>query len=567
MEHSRKRTKKDRTLAVALVTVLLLLLSVAAGIYVKKFMPTSRRADLSQYFDVAGDNVQLYLNDEKQKNDKGYLLIGRYQENHVYLPFDFVLANLNRRFYYAEDLKKLLYSQPAETEQIAPEDTMEDGSHKFFFDGKDLFLNVDFVKMYSDIDFFQNVDSEEKRIFLYNQFLSYTEGTLRSREAVRLKGGVKSEVLTVLPAGSKLKILEQMEKWSKVVSPDGFIGYVRNGKLRDIGELTPVSEFQAPEFHYQNLGSGKKVNLGFHQVLNAAANAGFSKATANVGEMNVIAPTWMHLVSADGGFASLADANYVKLAHDKGLKVWATVNNIDGGSFEIGAFLKSEALRQKMIQGVLREAKEKGIDGLNLDFELIKKADARDYVQFVREFGIACRAAGIVSSVDCYVPYDYNAYYDIEELGTFVDYLVIMCYDEHYAGSGEAGSVSSISYVDRGIQESAAVVDRSRIIIALPFYTRVWKIQKDGSVSSDAFGIAAAQSWVSKKGVSLSWDEETGQNVGSITEGDVEKKIWMEDQDSMKLKMQHLQEANVGGVAFWKLQQEPLGFWNQLTLH
>ena len=566
MEHSRKRTKKDRTLAVALVTVLLLLLSVAAGIYVKKFMPTSRRADLSQYFDVAGDNVQLYLNDEKQKNDKGYLLIGRYQENHVYLPFDFVLANLNRRFYYAEDLKKLLYSQPAETEQIAPEDTMEDGSHKFFFDGKDLFLNVDFVKMYSDIDFFQNVDSEEKRIFLYNQFLSYTEGTLRSREAVRLKGGVKSEVLTVLPAGSKLKILEQMEKWSKVVSPDGFIGYVRNGKLRDIGELTPVSEFQAPEFHYQNLGSGKKVNLGFHQVLNAAANAGFSKATANVGEMNVIAPTWMHLVSADGGFASLADANYVKLAHDKGLKVWATVNNIDGGSFEIGAFLKSEALRQKMIQGVLREAKEKGIDGLNLDFELIKKADARDYVQFVREFGIACRAAGIVSSVDCYVPYDYNAYYDIEELGTFVDYLVIMCYDEHYAGSEEAGSVSSLSYVERGIDESAAKMDKNRVIIALPFYTRVWITDTNGKLRSEALSITKAKEWITEKNVPLEWKEDIGQYYGVIQDGNEKKEIWMEDEKSMEAKMRLLREKGIQGVAAWKLGQEPQGFWSILNL-
>ena len=183
----------------------------------------------------------------------------------------------------------------------------------------------------------------------------------------------------------------------------------------------------------------------------------------------------------------------------------------------------------------------------------------------MRELSIACRKNGLYLSVDCYVPFNYNAYYNIQELGTICDYVVIMCYDEHYAGSEEAGSVSSLSYVSRGIEETAAVMDKDRIIIALPFYTRVWITDQSGKLRSEALSIKAAAAWIQEKNVSLEWLSDIGQNYGSIQDGNEKKEIWMEDEKSMKEKMKLLKENGIQGVAAWKLGQEPEGFWSILT--
>ena len=65
-----------------------------------------------------------------------------------------------------------------------------------------------------------------------------------------------------------------------------------------------------------------------------------------------------------------------------------------------------------------------------------------------------CRINGIILSVDNYVPTASSDHYDRAEQGVFADYVVIMGYDEHYAGSEEAGSVASIGYVQQGIEKT-----------------------------------------------------------------------------------------------------------------
>ena len=539
----------------------------AAMLYVKKYMPTSKRADLSEYFDVAGDNVQVYLNDEKEKTEKDYLVVGRYKDGHVYLPYDFVYASLNKRFYWASDVSEFLYCLPKEIVKINADETLSDGSPAFFQDGKQLYLNTDWIMQYTDLRCRQFVDTEQKRIFLDNSRGQYTEATLSGREAVRLKGGVKSEVLTILSKGDTVTVLESMEKWSKVRTGDGFIGFLRNSKLTDIRKETAKSDFQAPDYTHITREDGSKIELGFHQITSPQANAGLDALTQSNSGMNVIAPTWFSLSDSEGNFVSYADADYVAMAHAKGYQIFATVNNFDQGDVDEKKLFRDTSIREKLIEALVQAAKDSGIDGLNIDFELVPESVGKDYVQFMRELSVRCRNEGIILSVDCYVPYDYNRYYDIEELGAYCDYVIIMCYDEHYAGSKEAGSVSSISYVDRGIQEAIAEIPKEQVIIAVPFYTRVWITKSDGKLSSEAMGIRRAQEWVKQKGVNLSWDEELGQNYGSVEDSDGRKEIWMEDQKSMQLKMKHIREAGVVGVAAWKLGQEPDGFWENLRMN
>ena len=567
-KQSRKRGRREGRSILPFFLIFIIFILGIAGFggyyYVKKYMPTKERADLNSYFSVSGDNVELYLNHEKVK-DGEQLTIGRMRDGEVYLPYGFVVKKLNIRFYYDDVEKNLRYALPEELLLFTDGEKGESGKADFFTDGKSIFISLSLIEKHTALLSRSYTDAEHKRVFLENEFTPATVASLKKKEAVRLQGGVKSPILTDLEEGAKVIILEKMEKWSKVETEDGFIGYLRNSHLDKETSEERKSDFQNPEYSHKNLGEGVKPVLAFHQISNAEANKGLQSLLTNATGVNILAPTWYAIKDNEGNLNSYSDVAYVALSHSTGRKVFATLNNFDAGKIDLKSLLSSGIKRSKLIEALIKDMQEKGIDGINVDIELLPEKAARDYLEFMRELSIACRKNGLYLSVDCYVPFNYNAYYNIKELGTICDYVVIMCYDEHYAGSEEAGSVSSLSYVSRGIEETAAVMDKDRIIIALPFYTRVWITDQSGKLRSEALSIRAAAAWIQEKNVSLEWLSDIGQNYGSIQDGNEKKEIWMEDEKSMKEKMKLLKENGIQGVAAWKLGQEPEGFWSILT--
>ena len=567
-KQSRKRGRREGRSILPFFLIFFIFILGIAGFggyyYVKKYMPTKERADLNSYFSVSGDNVELYLNHEKVK-DGEQLTIGRMRDGEVYLPYGFVVRNLNIRFYYDDVEKNLRYALPEELLLFTDGEKGESGKADFFTDGKSIFISLSLIEKHTALLSRSYTDTEHKRVFLENEFTPATVASLKKKEAVRLQGGVKSPILTDLEEGAKVIILEKMEKWSKVETEDGFIGYLRNSRLNKETSEERSSDFKAPEYSHKNLGEGVKPVLAFHQISNVESNKGLQSLLTNATGVNILAPTWYAIKDNEGNLSSYSDAAYVALSHSTERKVFATLNNFDAGKIDLKSLLSSGTKRSKLIEALIKDMQEKGIDGINVDIELLPEKAARDYLEFMRELSIACRKNGLYLSVDCYVPFNYNAYYNIQELGTICDYVVIMCYDEHYAGSEEAGSVSSLSYVSRGIEETAAVMDKDRIIIALPFYTRVWITDQSGKLRSEALSIKAAAAWIQEKNVSLEWLSDIGQNYGSIQDGNEKKEIWMEDEKSMKEKMKLLKENGIQGVAAWKLGQEPEGFWSILT--
>jgi len=543
------------------------LLFAGAGLfyYVKKYMPTKARADLNSYFSVSGDNVELYLNHEKQVEDS-VLTLGRMQDGEVYLPYGFVVKQLNIRFYYDDDEKTLRYALPDSVEIYQPGEKGKDGKLPYFVDGKNIFLSLSLIQSHTALEVENFTDTEHKRVFLYNDFGKEKQATLTAKEAVRVQGGVKSPILTDMEKGDKVLVLEKMEKWSKVETKNGFIGYLRNSRLGDEVEIEKSSDFRAPVYSHKSMGEGVHPTLAFHQITTREANNTLDTLLPNAAEANIVAPTWYVLSDNAGNFISYSDANYVAKAHAAGKKVFATLNNFDAGKIDTKALFSAAKHRSALIENLVKDLKEKQVDGINVDIELLPESAARDYLEFMRELSIACRTEDLFLSVDCYVPFAYNAYYNIKELGEICDYVVIMCYDEHYAGSEEAGSVSSLSYVERGIDESAAKMDKNRVIIALPFYTRVWITDANGKLRSEALSITKAKEWITEKNVPLEWKEDIGQYYGVIQDGNEKKEIWMEDEKSMEAKMSLLREKGIQGVAAWKLGQEPQGFWSILNL-
>lgn len=552
------RRRKGHGCAVT-VLVLMLLLMAAGGaggyIYMRKYMPSDELSDKAKVFGIKGSQVALLLDNELQEEK------GIYEDGQVYLPVGWVNEYLNQRFYWDEGEKLLVYALP-ESIVYADEDAQGEKGPLFKVTDDGMYLSLGLVVNYTDIRTRSFATSQIKRVFIDTLWEPYDTAEVKKAGHVREKGGVKSPILTELEQGELVDVLETMEKWSRVRTEDGYIGYIENRRLDGREQVTPESSFEAPV--YTSITMDEKVRLGFHQVTRQEANNTLESYVSVTKDMNVIVPTWFNVISDDGTYNSLASKEYVDKAHEMGLQVWAMVENVSTQesvkSLNTKTLMSSTSTRRKLIENLMKEADTYGFDGFNLDFESLKAEAGPHYVQFIRELSVSCRQKGLVLSVDNYVPSPYSAFYNRREQGIVADYVIVMGYDEHYAG-GDAGSVASISYVKDGIENTLKEVPKEKVINAVPFYTRVWTVN-EGKTTSKAYGIADARQWVADNHVDLTWDQELGQFYGSTVNGNGEQYIWMEDEKSMALKIGLVKEFDLAGVACWKLGFESSDIWD-----
>ena len=541
------------------VLVLLFIFILAGGglgvLFARKYMPSNELADKSRIFGIKDGQVALILDNQVQEEK------GIYEGGQVYLPVDWVNEHLNQRFYWDEGEKLLVYALP-DSIVYADESAQGEKGPLFKVTQDGMYLSLGVVVNYTDIRTQAFATSQIKRVFIDTSWQPYDTAVLKKTGQVRVRGGVKSQIITEAAAGETVDVLETMEKWSRVRTSDGYIGYVENRKLEAGVPVAPVSTFEA---HVDtSISMDGKVRLGFHQVTRPEGNNTLESYVSNARGMNVIVPTWFNVVSGDGTYTSLASRDYVDKAHDMGLKVWAMVENVSTEesvkNLNTKTLMSSTSTRKKLIEKLMNEADTYGFDGFNLDFESLKAEAGPHYVQFIREMSVACRNKGLVLSVDNYVPSSYTAFYNRREQGIVADYVIVIGYDEHYAG-GEAGSVSSIPYVREGIENTLKEVPKEKVINAVPFYTRVWTVN-EGKTSSKAYGISDARQWVEENQVELSWDKLLGQYYGETVSGSGQQYIWMEEEDSMKLKIDLIKEFDLAGVACWKLGFEPADIWD-----
>mgnify|MGYP003092309804 FL=1 len=547
----------------AKTAVLLLVLAViAGGAWIGRgYIPSDEAADIGELFPAHGNRVSIVWNNELQEAE------GIYEEDQVYLPLEWVNDSLNERFYWDSGEQLLVYALPDKI-VYADEDTMGSNGHLLRVEEDGVYLSAGLVSGYTDVRsvYFDNPaerDGSEdreavRRIYIDSTWDEEQRAKVRWRAAIRQRGGVKSPVITEAEAGTGVEILEEMENWSYVRTDTGFLGYIHNWKLKDRETVIPESVFQAPVYASQSLG--ERVSLVWHQVTTQDGNNRFDEMIDGVKGVNVVAPTWFALTDNEGNFRSLASREYVEKAHDRGLQVWALLDNFSG-DVQTEVLLSSTSTRRKLIDSLISEVLEYDIDGLNLDFESIKPEAGVHYIQFIRELSIDCRANGIILSVDNYVPSAYTEFYDRQEQGIVADYVIVMAYDEHHAG-GEMGTVSSLSYVQDGLANTMEMVPKEKVIGAVPLYTRIWTV-KDGETTSRAVGMEAAQEWVEENQVELEWQDDLGQYYGELEGGDGSVQyIWMEDARSLALKAEAVDESGAAGIAFWKLGFEPDDIWD-----
>lgn len=547
---------KRKVIPVFVVLVLLLLIvgGAAAFRYMDRFIPTKETADIEEVLGVSGEDTAFYYNNERL-NDVSVIV----RDGQAYLPAGWVSGNLNEKFYWDEKEKLLVYTLP-DTIVYADKRTMGSGGQPLLLaEGDGIWLSLGLVASYTNIRS-ELFTSPVNRLFLYDNWEPQTVGTASRKMPVRVKGGIKSPILTTVEEGGEFTVLETGEEWTRVRTTDGYIGWVQMKHIGDTSERKQISTFTEPE--YTSLSLGRPVCMAWHQTLKAEDNANMEQLVARTqGAVNVIAPTWLMLTDNNGNFESLASQDYVDKAHALGLQVWAVLDNFNKGDHVDSAVLFARtSVRKALVDRLMEEARRYGLDGLNLDIESISKEAQPHYVQFIRELSVACRKNGLILSVDNYVPSEYTRGYNRAEQGRVADYVIIMGYDEHYSG-GDPGPTASLPFVEGGIVDTLAEVPAEKVINAVPFYTRRWE-EEAGTVNSTALGLEAARKWVEENDVSLYWQDELGLYYGELTTENGVQTIWLEDERSLELKMGLIREYGLAGVAGWKLGLDTEEIWS-----
>ena len=579
---ARMRRRRKRQRMIRFVLLIILIIAAIAGIILwKRYSPSKEQYDMKKYYGIEKDGQVGITVDNKVVEAEGKLAGGK-----VYVAYNIVRDYINSRFYWDPNENVLLYMLPEDmiSVDVGSKDysiSRKKKSEDYVIlktEGNTAYIALDFVQQYTNIDY--EVSNNPDHVMIRTKWGKTDVATVKKNTQVRYQGGVKSPVLAELKKKDEVTVVESEQNWKKVRTADGVIGYVKNKALKNEEKKNITRKFE--EQDYSNITKDYTINMAWHNVTNQDANNAVAQRIAQTKGLTTLAPTWIHVADTNGNISSIASADYVSYAHKQNVEVWMTVRDFDGGissekeSYEL---LSYTSRRETLITQLIAEALRVGVDGINVDFEKISDKCGEHYIEFIRELSVKCRQNGLVLSVDNYVPKSFNTQYDRKEQGIVADYVVIMGYDEYYAGSPEAGPVSSYNYVKEGITETLKEVPAEKVISGIPFFTRLWKEtpkteeelksdkgtdaeQYSATVESDAYGMDNAQAIVKQAGVDTTWDKKAGQNYATWEADGSKYEIWLEDSKSIEAKLKLMKKYKLAGTAEWSLGQESSDIWN-----
>lgn len=558
------KEQQKKKAAPVLVVLILIVLVGAAGIVsflINRYKPGTEYMAGNEYFNLTDENSVALIQNGELLEEQAVLIGGE-----PYAAYTYVESQLNSCFYWDEETKGILLTTSGGVQTLLPGDAAvakTPGGQPAVQQESDgtVYISLDVVKEYTDLDYAYY--SDPNRVVIRNEWDGVEQATVQSDTAqVRQKGGIKSLILADVQKGDTLLYLENLDNWCKVMTADGYTGYIQT---EDISEPEAIEARTAKKDSYERITRDHKINLVWHQSTSTESNDAMAEMTAEMTGVNVISPTWFSVTDETGTISSLASADYVKLAHEAGREVWGLIDNFNE-AFDETTDLAYASVRSRIIEQLLAEAASCGMDGINVDFENLKEAGIPHYLQFLRELTSAAHAQNLVVSVDTPVPQAYTMYYQRGEQARFVDYMIVMAYDEHFAGSEEAGSVSSLPFVQQAVEEMTRVMPADQVICGIPFYTRVWT-EKFGqsAITSEVLGMDGAKNYAKENQMTETWDASLCQNVATVETSDARYTIWMEDEQSMEEKLKVIQSADLAGVAEWKLGFECADVWSLIS--
>lgn len=501
-----------------------------------------------------------------------------FEGEYLYLPISLVTTYINSSFFYDPVEKIVTYTTTDQIVRVRPDDdsyTLNDEPLKLDIAlierQGEAYLPLSFVQKFSHHDFI--VDDIYYILQIEDWYTEEVTGEVFTVEDayIRQLAEPLSPYIHQVYNGMMVTILGEVNEYYKVLTKEGFIGYILKEYIRSVTTMHSLKDSIITKTSIASkappvLQIDGKLNLVWHQVFNADANAAVADKFAKVTNVDVISPTWFELEGIEGDITSLADLNYVRWAHDNGYQIWALFNNLKSGytrdmTHEV---LSSTEKRAKVIEQLMAYCELYELDGINIDLEAIREADGPYYVQFVKELGVYLKLNGLAASADLPVVKSWTMHYERAEISKYLDFVIIMGYDEHWSTSPISGSVASITWSDEGISETLKEVPKEKVVLGIPFYTRVWMeeiVDGEVQVSSVAKGMDGGKAFMEEQNIEWVWDDEVKQYYAEYTEGDILYRMWLEDVRSVEERMIVAASYDIGGIAGWKIGLENDGVW------
>ncbi len=564
---SRKKKARVSTIFLIIVSLIIAVAIVGIVILIQKYAPTKERMPLSEYYKLKTDDASaLIINDELSETEDG-AVNAIVQSGSPYVSLDVINESFSEHYYYDSTEGVLRYvtaTDVVSASKDSPDYTVgiSSVSNKvpvLISENDTNYISLDFVKNFTDITY--TLSKDPYRLTISSAGLKRQVSTVKRDTEIRRLGGPKSKILSDVKKGDKVIYLRNYGKWTRVISSDGVLGYIRNSCIDSAKDETVKATLTAQECTHILLD--EKVKLLWHQVTTADANTTVTSVISRSPGVNVLSPTWFSVAGNDGSLSSIASLDYVNTCHAANIKVWGLFGNVEAISngVDMTGLLSTTSSRDNLVNNIVAQAVAYSLDGVNIDFEQLKSAAGPGYGEFIRELALKCHKNDIVLSIDNYVPSDYTAFYDRANQAKFADYVVIMAYDEYTTTSTEAGSTASISFVKQGVEDTLKEVPKEQIILGMPFYTRLWT-EENGALSCTAMRMNEISDFLAQHNATATWDDSLGQNYAEVSEDTKTYKIWVEDSYSIEEKLKVLDSNSLAGGAFWKSGQELPEVWD-----
>lgn len=556
-------------IAVIVATIITVCITITIDHEMKK--PNGSYVDIYTYYGLSEDSVSLMY--------EGELLNNIIQiDDKYYLEFSFVYDNICNNFYYDESLDALLYTNATQIycfpfASLDYDINGEAAKSDYYITVKEedsIYIALDFIK---DKGPFTYITVEKPNILvMVKDDTSIIPITFYEDAIIRVGTSIKNEILANPDESVWYEVPEDCkEGWKAVATIEGLRGYVETKYIQGNGESFAYdSGYEIEE--YANLIKDYEVHLVWHGVYWSGNNNNISSLLKNTKGVTTVSPTWFKVENETGSLLSLADKNYVKYVHGLGMEVWPLVSDFtstDGDGWSHKELFGNATNRRNLIDNLIKEIKALGCKGLNIDFERITTEVGDDYAQFMRELSVRCRKEGLILSVDVMVPTSYNMKYNYAVLGEFVDYVMIMGYDEYYSGASEAGPNASLPFEKTGIENGLLYIPSKKIVSGIPFYTRMWieSVNANGEtvLESKTYYMQTALNTVDSMKLNKVWNEELQCYAAYGTVDGATYRIWLEEERSMTAKLQLIDDYNLAGYAAWSLGQEMPSIWNVLN--
>ena len=386
---------------------------------------------------------------------------------------------------------------------------------------------------------------------------------VKSNVSVKSSTGLISKTVDKVKKGDTVIVVSSDGKYTRVRTENGKLGYIKTNKLDN--------EFTVRENMEEEKQVEGKINLTWDYFSKYASAP--DRTGTTIDGVNVVSPAFFYL-DENGKLQENVGSNgenYIEWAHDNGYKVWPMLSNAEAAteSLEITSrIMNSYEERQKLIEEIVDLCVKYKIDGINVDFENMKQEDKDMYSRFIIELTPRLKEMGLVTSVDVTAPdggETWSLCFDRHVIGDVADYIVFMAYDQNGVSSTKPGTTAGYNWVKLSLNKflTTEEIESNKIILAIPFYTRVWTTSSNGETSSKTVSMKNTDT-VIPNDATKTWDDDLKQNYVEYTEGSSKKQIWIEDIDSLKAKVSLINENNLAGVASWQKGMETEEVWQML---